>query len=189
MGALGVALGLGFKDCQGRNCGNSFKPVLNTTSRSLREASQTFKTLRRTMKQCVKLSGITIICMTLIQCPFHPRVTAVACKDPSHSATSTGGRLRINTQTTPLDQRSRSGMTMALSMLPHWRVKDPGHSAKSAGGRLHLNMLTPLTQRCRSGLTMPLSRHSVGTYQERAHTQLVREHSDTVVSGRRATVD
>ena len=37
---------------------------------------------------------------------------------------------------------------------------------------------------------MPLFRHSVGTSQEkRTHTQLVREHSVTVVSARLATVD
>ena len=67
-------------------------------------------------------------------------------------------------------------------MLPQWHVKDPSYSAKSAGGRLHLNMYTPLTQRSRNGLTMPLFRHSVGTSQEkRTHTQLVREHSVTVV--------
>ena len=36
--------------------------------------------------------------------------------------------------------------------------------------RLHLNMHTSLTQQSRSGLTMPLSRHSEGTYQERAQT-------------------
>ena len=35
---------------------------------------------------------------------------------------------------------------------------------------------------------MPLSRHSVGIYPETAHTQLVREHSVTVVSVRLATV-
>ena len=60
--------------------------------------------------------------------------------------------------------------------------KNPSHSAKSADGRLHLNTHIPLTQRSRSGLTMPLSRHSVGTYPEMAHTQLVREHSATVLS-------
>ena len=60
-------------------------------------------------------------------------------------------------------------------MLPQWHVKDPGHSAKSAGGRLHLNTHTPLAQRSLSGLTMPLSKHSVGTYPETAHTQLVTE--------------
>ena len=62
--------------------------------------------------------------------------------------------------------------------------KRPYHSAKSASGLLHLNTHTPLAHRSRSGLTMPLLRQSVGIYQERAHTQLVREHSDTVVSAR-----
>ena len=68
-------------------------------------------------------------------------------------------------------------------VLPQWHVKDPGHSAKSAGGRLHINTHTPLTQRSWSGLTMPLSMRSVGTYQETSShaTQLVREHSATVV--------
>ena len=43
---------------------------------------------------------------------------------------------------------------------------------------------TPLTQRSRSGPTM-LTRHSVGSISwERAHPQLVREHSATVVSAR-----
>ena len=74
-------------------------------------------------------------------------------------------------------------------VLPQWHVKYPGHSAKSAGGRLHLNMQTPLTQRSRSGLTIPLFRHSEGTYQEWAHTQLVRVYSATVVSARWATVN
>ena len=72
-------------------------------------------------------------------------------------------------------------------VLSQWHVKDPGHSAKSAGGRLHLN--TPLTQRSRSGMTMPLSRQSVKSIRKRAHTQLDREHSVTVVSARWATVD
>ena len=61
-------------------------------------------------------------------------------------------------------------------LLPQW-LKNPGHSAKSAGGRLNLNMQTSVTQRSRSGLTMPLS-------TKRAHTQLVREHSVTVISAR-----
>ena len=74
-------------------------------------------------------------------------------------------------------------------VLPQWRVKDLGHSVKSACGRLQLNTHTPLTQRNRSRLTMPLSRHSGGTYPETARTQLVREHSSTVVSARWATVD
>ena len=74
-------------------------------------------------------------------------------------------------------------------VLPQRHVKDPSYSAKSAGGRLPLNTHTPLTHRSHSGLTMPLSRYSVGTYQERSsQTQLVREHSATVVSARWATV-
>ena len=43
-----------------------------------------------------------------------PRVTAVARKDPGHSAKSAGGRLHLKTHT-PLTQRSRSGLTMPLS--------------------------------------------------------------------------
>ena len=67
-------------------------------------------------------------------------------------------------------------------VLLQWHVKDPGHSAKSAGDRLHLNTHTPLTQWSQSELTMPLSRHSVGTYQKQAHTQLVRGHSVSFLS-------
>ena len=72
-------------------------------------------------------------------------------------------------------------------MLPQWHVKDPDHSAKNAGGRLHLNTHTPLTQRvgwlcrCPGIVWEPI--------RKRAHTQLVREHSGTVVSARWATVD
>ena len=33
--------------------------------------------------------------LTLIRCPFHPHVTAVALKDPGHSAKSTGDRLHL----------------------------------------------------------------------------------------------
>ena len=61
----------------------------------------------------------------------------------------------------------------SIPVLPLWHVKDPGHSAKSARDRLHLNKHTFLRQRSRSGLTMPLCRHSVGTYQKRAHLHLV----------------
>ena len=62
-------------------------------------------------------------------------------------------------------------------------VKDPAHSAKSASGRLQLNTHTPLTKQSRSGLTV-LSMRSVGTHHagKRAHTQLVKERSSTVVS-------
>ena len=36
-------------------------------------------------------------CADLFRYPFHPRVTAVARKDPGHSAKSAGGRLQVNT--------------------------------------------------------------------------------------------
>ena len=65
-------------------------------------------------------------------------------------------------------------------VLPQGHLKDPDHYAKSAGGRLHLNTHTLLTRRSRSGLTVPLSE----PIQKRAHTQLVREHSATVVTAR-----
>ena len=52
--------------------------------------------------------------LTLIRCPFHSRVTAVARKVPSHSAKTAGGRLHLNTHAF-LTQRSRSGLTMLLS--------------------------------------------------------------------------
>ena len=38
-------------------------------------------------------------CAVLFRYPFHPRVTAVARKDPGHSAKSAGGRLQLNTHT------------------------------------------------------------------------------------------
>ena len=66
--------------------------------------------------------------------------------------------------------------------LPKWHVKDPCRSSKSTDERLHLNTHIPLTRRRRSVLTI-VSRNSVGTYHgKRAHTQLIREHSATVVS-------
>ena len=52
--------------------------------------------------------------LTHIGCPFHPRVTALARKKPSHSAKSAGGRSHLNTHTL-LTQRSRIGLTMPLS--------------------------------------------------------------------------
>ena len=77
-----------------------------------------------------------------------------------------------------------SSVSVLPPVLPHWHVKDPSHSAQSAGGRLHLNTNIPLTQRSRKRLTMPLCRHRVGTYPETVLTQLVVEHSITVVSAR-----
>ena len=37
--------------------------------------------------------------LTLLRCPFHPRVTAVARKRPGHSAKSAGSRFHLNTHT------------------------------------------------------------------------------------------
>ena len=58
-------------------------------------------------------SRVNFCVLTLIRCPFHPHVTAVAHKDPGHSAKSAGGRLHLN-QHTPLTQWSQSGLTMPL---------------------------------------------------------------------------
>ena len=52
--------------------------------------------------------------LTLIWDPFQPVLSQWHIKDPSHSAESISGRLRLSTHT-PLTQQSRSGLTM-LSM-------------------------------------------------------------------------
>ena len=49
--------------------------------------------------------------LTLIRCPFHPCVTAVARKRPRTFCHSAGGRLHPHMRT-PLTQRSPSGLTM-----------------------------------------------------------------------------
>ena len=51
--------------------------------------------------------------LTLIRCPFHHRVTAVARKRPRLLCQSAGGRLHTSTHTS-LTQRSWSGLTMPL---------------------------------------------------------------------------
>ena len=85
-------------------------------------------------------SRVDFCVLTLIRCPFHPRVTAAARKRPPSFC-----------------QKCRWQVTPKYAYMP-------------------------LTQRCRNRLTVPLSRHSVGPIRKRAHTQLVREHSATVVS-------
>ena len=47
----------------------------------------------------VFFSRVNFLCWLLFRYPFHPRVTAVALKDPGHSAKSAGGRLQLNTRT------------------------------------------------------------------------------------------
>ena len=82
--------------------------------------------------------GSLLLCvLTLIRCPFHPRVTAVACKRPRSFC-----------------QKCRWKVTHKYAY-----TLDPAKSGQD-----------------------PQCIHSAGTYQERAHTQLVGEHSATVVS-------
>ena len=52
--------------------------------------------------------------LTLIRCPFHPRVTAVARKRPRSFYQKCCDRLHINTHTS-LTQQSQNGLTMPLS--------------------------------------------------------------------------
>ena len=74
-------------------------------------------------------------------------------------------------------------------ILQQCHVKDPCYSAKSAGGRLHLNTHTPLTQRSRSGWLFRCPGIVWEPIRKLAQTQLVTEHSTTVVSVRWATVN
>ena len=79
-------------------------------------------------------------------------------------------------------------------VLRHWHVKDPGHSAQSAGGRLYLNTHTPLTihpwpNEVEVGWLCRCPGIAWEAIRKRAHTQLVREHSATVISACWATVD
>ena len=74
-------------------------------------------------------------------------------------------------------------------VLPQWHVKDPCHSAKSAGRRLHLNTYTSLTQQVGVGWLCHCPGIVWESIRKRAHTQLIREHSVTVVSTCWATVD
>ena len=61
-------------------------------------------------------------------------------------------------------------------VLPQWHVKDTDNSAKSAGGRVQLN--THILDRAKS----EWADYAAKASGKRAHTQLVRERSATVVS-------
>ena len=91
------------------------------------------------------------------------------------------------------DQSQLCVLTLILCPLhprvSQWHVKDPGHSVKSAGGRLHLNTHTFLTHQVGVGWLCRCPGIVWESIRKRAHTQLVRERSVTVVSIRRATVD
>ena len=68
-------------------------------------------------------------------------------------------------------------------VLPQWHVKDPGHSAKSAGGRLHLNMHKLLDPTKPEWVDYAAVQALCGNLSgKRSHTQLVIEHSATLVS-------
>ena len=75
-------------------------------------------------------------------------------------------------------------------LLPQWQVKDPGHFAKSAGGRLYLNTHIPLTIGTKSEWAdFAVKAYRGNLSRKRAHTQLVKEHPDTVVSAHWTAVD
>ena len=59
-------------------------------------------------------SRVTFVCSLLFGVRSTPVLPQWHVKDPGHSAQSVGGRLLLNTHT-PLNQRSRSGLTMPLS--------------------------------------------------------------------------
>ena len=77
----------------------------------------------------------------------------------------------------------------SIPVIPPWHVKDPGHSAKSAGGRLHLNVHTPWPSEVAVGWLCRCLGIVWEPIRKRAHTQLARAHSVTVVSAHSATVD
>ena len=58
-------------------------------------------------------SRVNFVCWLLFSVPPTPGLPQWHVQDPGHSAKSAGGKLHLNTYT-PLTQRSRSGLTMAL---------------------------------------------------------------------------
>ena len=72
---------------------------------------------------------------------------------------------------------------------PQWHVKYPGHSAKSAGSRLHWNKHTPLPNEVGVGWLCRCPGILRELIRKRAHRQLLRKHSVTVVSARWDIVD
>ena len=70
-----------------------------------------------------------------------------------------------------------------------WHVKDSGHSAKRSGGSLQLNTRTHWPNEVGVGWLCRCPDIVWELIKKRAHTQLVKEHSVTVVSARWATVD
>ena len=77
--------------------------------------------------------------MTLIRCPFHPRVTAVAHERSWSSAKSASGRLHLNTHTL-LTQRSRTGLTMSLSRYSVGTYSETSSHATCQGTFGHISL-------------------------------------------------
>ena len=72
-------------------------------------------------------------------------------------------------------------------VLPQWHVKDPGHSAKSAGWQVtpkHAYTRTLNPTKSEWADYAAIQAQCGNPIRKRAHTQLVREHSATVVSAR-----
>ena len=70
-------------------------------------------------------------------------------------------------------------------VLPQWHLKDPRSLCAKYRWQVILEHAYPLDPTKSEWADYAALQHSVGTYQEkRAHTQLVREHSATVVSAR-----
>ena len=88
-------------------------------------------------------STLSVCVLTLIRCPFHPCVTAVACKRLGHSAKSAGVRIHLNTHT-PLTHQSRSGLTIPLSRQSVGIYQETSSHATRQGtlGYSHLSSLS-----------------------------------------------
>ena len=103
--------------------------------------------------------------LTLIRCPFHPRVTAVArkrlqsfCQKCRWQVTPLPPYTLTHTHTplthTPLTQRSRSGLTVPLSRLAEPLSTDPGlKSGISAPANFHFGTNKQKRRRGMNGRT------------------------------------
>ena len=75
-------------------------------------------------------------------------------------------------------------------LLPQWNVKDPGHSAKKCKWQvIPKHAYTPWPNEVGVGCLCLCPSTMWEPIRKRAHTQLVRKHSVTVISARWAPVD
>ena len=75
----------------------------------------------------------------------------------------------------------------SILVWPQWHVKDPGHSAKSAAGRLQHAFTCGQMKSERADYADVQAQ--CGNLSGNIHTQLVMEHSASVVSARSATLN